>query len=87
MAVLLGVRYATGGYIELAEDVGTWKWFDKGNAPGKEDDLILSKFGEEPIGALVLRGVKSDDGSNAGSSRKKRQNTAGMKGIIRGWTV
>lgn len=87
MAVLLGVRYMTGGYIELAENVGTWKWFDKGSPPGREDDLILSKFGEEPIGALVLRGVKSDDVSNGGSSRKKRQNTAGMKGIIRGWTV
>jgi hypothetical protein len=87
MTVLLSVRYASGGYIDLAEDVGTWKWFDKGSAPGMVDDIILSKFGDEAIGALILRGVKSDDGSNVGSSRKKRQNNAGLKGVIRGWTV
>jgi hypothetical protein len=87
MAVLLGVRWASGGYIDLAEDVGTWKWFDKGSAPGKEDDIIFSKFGEEAIGALVLRGVKSDDGSSVGSPRKKRQTNTGLKGVIRGWTV
>jgi Acetyltransferase (GNAT) family len=48
---------------------------------------MLTKFGEEAIGALVLRGVKSDDGSNVVSPRKKKQNNAGMKGVIRGWTV
>ena len=87
MAALLSVRFAAGGYIELAENVGTWKWFDKDSPPGREDSLILSKFGEEPIGALVLRGVKGDDGSNVGSPRKKRQHNAGLKGAIRGWTV
>ena len=87
MAVLLGVRWASGGYIDLAEEVGTWKWFDQGSAPGKEDDIIFSKFGEEVIGALVLRAVKSDDGSNVGSPRKKRQNNAGLKGVIRAWTT
>ena len=85
MAVLLSVRWASGGYIDLAEDVGTWKWLDKGSATGKEDDIILTKFGEEAIGALVLRGVRSDDGGNA--PRKRRQNNAGLKGMIRAWTV
>jgi hypothetical protein len=88
MAVLLSVRWASGGYIDLAEDVGTWKWLDKGSTTGKVDDIILTKFGEETIGALVLRGVRSDDGGgNVAASRKKRQNSASSKGVIRAWTV
>ena len=87
MAVLLSVRWASGGYIDLAEDVGTWKWFDWGGTLGTEDDIILSKFGEEAIGTLVLRGVKSDDGSNVASPRKKKQNNQGLRGVVRAWTV
>ena len=87
MAVLLGVRWASGGYIDLAENVGTWKWFDQGSTPSKEDGIIFSRFGEEIIGALVLRGVKSDDGSYPTSPRKRKQNNLDLKGVIRGWTV
>jgi hypothetical protein len=87
MAVLLSVRWASGGYIDLAEDVGTWKWLDKGSTTGKVDDIILTKFGEEAIGALVLRRVRSDDGGNIAAPRKRRQNSAGSKGVIRAWTV
>ena len=86
MAVLLGVRWASGGYIDLAEEVGTWKWVDKDNDPGKEDTMLLTRFGQEAIGAIVLRGVKSGDANSAGSPRKKRQ-TGSFKGVIRGWTV
>ena len=87
MAVLLSVRWASGGYIDLAEDVGTWKWFDRGGTLGTEDDIILSKFGEEAIGTLILRGAKSDDCSNVASSRKKKQSNQGLKGVVRAWTV
>jgi hypothetical protein len=87
MAVLLSVRWASGGYIDLAEDVGTWKWLDKGSTTGKEDDIIFTKFGDEAIGALVLRGVRSDDGGNVATPRKRKQNNAGSKGVIRAWTV
>ena len=86
MAGLLGVRWATGGYIDLAEEIGTWKWVDKDNDSGNEDMMLLTRFGNEAIGALVLRGVKSADTNSVASPRKKRQNGS-VKGVIRGWTV
>lgn len=91
MATLLGVRWAGGGYIDRAEDVGTWRWIDKDNDSGKEDEILLTRFGNEPIGAIVMRGVKTGDTNGTGSPRKRRQNSGGTigktKGVIRGWTV
>ncbi|PSN62200.1 hypothetical protein BS50DRAFT_139971 [Corynespora cassiicola Philippines] len=46
MACLTAVRFATGGYISLAEEIN-WEWLG-------EDRLIVVKWGEEVIGALVL---------------------------------
>ena len=98
MSLLISVRYFTRGYIEEAESVGTWKWLDSGrsatDAIGDEDDLILSRFGDEAIGALVIRGVRESNtnpGSGNGSPRKRRQNSssknAPVMGKIRGWAV
>ena len=98
MSMLIGVRYATGGYIEAAEAVGTWKWLDKGRnntfSVGDEDEIVLSRFGDIPIGAVVMRGVRHDTSSStsgSGSPRKRRQNSSGknapVRGEIRGWAV
>ena len=98
MAFLVSVRYLSRGYIEEAESVGTWKWLDKGredaDSVGEGDEVLLSRFGEEAIGALIMRGVReqtTSSGSGNNSPRKRRQNTGGknssVTGKIRGWAV
>lgn len=98
MAFLVSVRYFSRGYIEEAESVGTWKWLGKGrndeDAVGDEDEVLLSRFGDEAIGALILRGVReqiANSGSGNNSPRKRRQNSGGknasVTGKIRGWVV
>ncbi|KAK5060229.1 hypothetical protein LTR84_010114 [Exophiala bonariae] len=76
MSALITVRWLTGGYIEEAERIGTWKWLnlgrDEGNGNtnaiiGEEDEILLTRFGDEVIGTLFLRGVReSNSSSNSG---------------------
>lgn len=78
MAGLLGVRWCVGGYLVEAERVGTWSWLDGGEGRARgddEDEILVTSFGEEVIGAVVLRGVRDTDssGSGAGKGGKKRQ--------------
>lgn len=82
MAYLLAIRYATAGYIEIAEDF-RWDWMVSPDT-GDEDVVIGAKFGSEMIGALVLRLE-----TNAAAPRKKRgnHNLRGGKGVIRAWTT
>ncbi len=98
MAFLVTVRYLTRGYIEEAESVGTWKWLDKDrdntDVTGDGDEVLLSRFGEEAIGALILRGVREQSGTSGSgnnSPRKRRQPSSGknahVTGMIRGWAV
>lgn len=101
MALLISIRGLTGGYIEEAEAVGTWKWLDKGRdaeAAGEiaddQDTILLSRFGEKPIGALVLRGVRDVARSTSGTgsgTRSRRQNSSGknapVTGMIRAFSV
>ncbi|KPI38112.1 uncharacterized protein AB675_1162 [Cyphellophora attinorum] len=95
---------AQQGYIDEAESVGTWKWLDKDRSSdanntiiGESDDLVLSRFGDIPIGALILRGVRpgrngshSRNGSNKSSRRQNsngRNSPVPITGVIRGWTT
>ncbi|KAK2766942.1 hypothetical protein FQN54_006257 [Arachnomyces sp. PD_36] len=60
MAGLIAVRWATSGYIELAEKTGTWAWLNEGrgsNNNNNEDEVLVTTYGEEVIGALVMRVV------------------------------
>ncbi|KIW90797.1 uncharacterized protein Z519_08580 [Cladophialophora bantiana CBS 173.52] len=88
MAVLITVRWLTSGYIFEAERVGTWKWLNEGRADpdkgivGSEDEILLTRFGGDIIGTIVVRGVRDSSGS-AGKSRKN----APVTGYIRAWTV
>lgn len=76
MSVLITVRWLTSGYIEEAERIGTWKWLDLGrndpnnsNIVGSEDEILLTRFGDEVIGTIFIRGVReSPNGSNSNSS-------------------
>jgi GNAT superfamily N-acetyltransferase len=85
MAGLLVVRGLTGGYIEEAERVAKWEWLfpsprstgtnagSEGEGQGEEQEVLVTKFGERIIAAVVLRGVPAEKGK--------------VKGAIRAWTV
>ncbi|KAF2771456.1 hypothetical protein EJ03DRAFT_325510 [Teratosphaeria nubilosa] len=62
--------YATKDYLFAAEDI-TWNWLGDG-------EIIITKFGKEVIGALVIDWV-------SGESRQKRKKA--WRGEIKGWTV
>ncbi|GIK07799.1 hypothetical protein Aspvir_003468 [Aspergillus viridinutans] len=77
MAGLLAVRGLTGGYIEEAERVGRWEWLNARSSTGPEEqeqEVLVTKFGERIIGAVVLRGVPA-------AAEDK------VTGVIRAWTV
>ncbi|KAJ9604483.1 hypothetical protein H2200_011319 [Cladophialophora chaetospira] len=88
MAVLISVRWMTGGYIFEAERVGTWKWLDDGREGadsgivGSQDEILLTRFGDEIIGTIVVRGIRESSASS-GKTRKNAPTT----GVIRAWTV
>ena len=103
MAGLISVRWMSSGYLYEAENVGTFKWLRKGrdadvdaavDVVGKEDEILLTRFGDEVIGTIIVRGVRHADAvasGGSGSPRKRRQNSLSknspVKGVIRGWTV
>ncbi len=88
MALLVTVRWFTGGYLFEAERVGTWKWLNEGRdgaesrIVGSQDDILITKFGDEIIGTIVVRGVR-DTPSSSGKGRKNAPTT----GSIRAWAV
>lgn len=93
MAVLLIVKWATNGYIEHAERVGTWVWLvqksDDENKKREGDEILITKYGDEIIAALALR-IEEDVTPLPTSSRhpKRKQAAAGARtGVIRAWTV
>jgi len=73
MACLIAVRWFTGPYISLAEDIGV-DWLG-------DDRMIVVKWGEDIIGALVLGWA---DGEAAKKQRGRRRRG---KAIVRAWTV
>jgi len=74
MAFLVAVRWATGQYLALAEDIN-WEWLG-------EDKLIVVKWGEEIIGSLVLGWADSDAAKKPRGGRRRRG-----KAVVRAWTV
>lgn len=91
MACLVAVRGATGGYLVLAEGIG-WGFVrsEDGSGSGEEDLMIGSWFGDELIGALVLR-LERNGGNGGGGANGKRKGKGGGKsggnGVVRAWTV
>lgn len=81
MTCLIAVRGLTGGYLTLAEDF-KWAWIQ--NEDGEEDTIIGSRYGEELIGALILRLERN---GNGGGKKKAKNGKTGGKGVVRAWTV
>jgi len=71
MAMLAGYRWCTQGYLHSAETIN-WEWMEG-------SDVIVTKFGEEVIGAVVVDWISGE------SSRQKRKKA--WRGEIRAWTV
>lgn len=71
MFALLVIRYFTEPYLGAAEKIN-WEW--AGDAP----DVIITKFGNEVIGACIIEWVSGD-------SRKRGKKA--WRGLIKGWTV
>ncbi|KAI2473002.1 hypothetical protein F4781DRAFT_258066 [Annulohypoxylon bovei var. microspora] len=82
MTYLLAIRYCTGQYIQVAEDM-KWSWMV--SEDNEEDTVIGVRFGKDLIGALVLR--LEPNPSLAGKKRSRNSVLRGGKGIIRAWTV
>ncbi|KAH8728825.1 hypothetical protein GQ44DRAFT_737517 [Phaeosphaeriaceae sp. PMI808] len=72
MTFLIFIRWMTGGYIGLAEDIDM-EWLG-------DDRVIVVKWGEDIIGALVLGWADND-------AAKKRGRRRRGKAVIRAWTV
>lgn len=70
MALLVAVRWATSEYIHKAEDFN-WDWLG-------DSDILVTKFGDEVIGCLVLAWV-------SGEGRQKRKKA--WRAEIKAWTV
>ncbi|OAL54324.1 hypothetical protein IQ07DRAFT_583621 [Pyrenochaeta sp. DS3sAY3a] len=72
MTFLIFVRWMTGGYIGIAEDINM-DWLG-------DDRVIVVKWGEDIIGALVLGWADND-------AAKKRGRRRRGKALVRAWTV
>ncbi|KAF1839477.1 hypothetical protein BDW02DRAFT_585145 [Decorospora gaudefroyi] len=72
MVFLILIRWMTSGYIGLAEDIDM-EWLG-------EDRMIVVKWGEDVIGALVLGWADND-------AAKKRGRRRRGKAVVRAWTV
>ncbi|QDS73449.1 hypothetical protein FKW77_008808 [Venturia effusa] len=70
MGFLVAVRWLTQGYLNAAEEID-WEWL-------ADDQILITKFGDDIIGALVLRWEKGEGRGN----RKKKG-----RGVIRAWTI
>ncbi|KAI2637210.1 hypothetical protein GGS26DRAFT_588758 [Hypomontagnella submonticulosa] len=82
MIYLMSIRYFTGQYIQVAEDM-KWSWMV--SEDGEEDTIIGVRFGKDLIGALVLR--LEPNSSSTGKKRNRGSALRGGKGVIRAWTV
>ena len=81
MACLIGVRGITSGYLTLAEE---FNWEFATNEDGEEDTIIGSRYGEELIGAVILRLERNGNGS---PKKKPKSGRLGGRGVVRAWTV
>jgi hypothetical protein len=81
MACLIAVRGLTSGYLSLAEQFN-WKFVH--NEDGEEDTIIGSRYGEEIIGACIIRLERN---GNGGGKKKAKSGKTGGKGIVRAWTT
>ncbi|RAL59587.1 hypothetical protein DID88_006446 [Monilinia fructigena] len=82
MACLVAVRAATAGYLHTAEE---FNWNFAKNDEGEEDVIIGSRYGDDIIGALILRIERAPH--LTGSPRRGKSGRKGGKGVVRAWTT
>lgn len=104
MSLLGAIRLTFGPYIFEAERVGTWKWLNEGRsvteeeesglrAVGEIDEVLMTQFGDDYIGAIVFRGVQpiTPPTSPTANKRVRRAHslslTKNTKTFIRAWSV
>lgn len=90
MAGLVIVRAVTGDYLALAEKTGTWVWLygekreDENERKDEEEDVVLiTKFGEEVIGAVVLRAAASANSESLSSSSSSTSTSSNKSPSLR----
>lgn len=84
MAGMAGVGYFTYEYLDLAEKTGTWSYL-RGD-DNKEDILLVTKYNDAIIGALVLR-LSPVSGTDEDKQNNDKNKSTKLKAIIRAWTV
>ena len=102
MSLLGAVRLMLGPYIFEAERVGTWTWLKEGRSTedeeesgyrvlGDRDEIMVTRYGEEIIGAIIFRGVQiiNPPASPPSSKRARRAQSPSKstKMVIRAWSV
>lgn len=103
MSILGAIRLTLGPYIFEAERVGTWKWLNEGRSAqdeeetglrvlGEEDEIMMTRFGDDYIAAIVFRGVQPitpppSPNANKRSRRAHSLSKNNNKMVIRGWSV
>jgi len=102
MAILGAIRLTCGPYIFEAERVGTWSWLNAGRSAeeeeqsgtkvlGDSDEILVTKFGGDYIGAVIFRGVQPvlAPSSPSGNKRSRRAQSPSKhtKMVIRAWSV
>lgn len=81
MTGLVAVRGITRGYVDFAESLN-WNWVK--NEDGEDDIIVGSRYGEDIIGAAVLRLERYGHGSG---KKKTKNSKTGGKGLVRAWTT
>lgn len=88
MIMLAAVQWMTGGYLEEASRVGTWKWLrdhGHGETDSKTEDdddvLLVTKYGDELIGTILLQFRHQTDDEYKGQRGRKQPV------FVRAWTV
>lgn len=77
---LVAIRYFTSSYIRIAEETDWLDWLKSNDV---EDSIIGARFGEEIIGAVVLRLNKSDNTALIrGWTTKSRYRRRGLGGDV-----
>ncbi|KIL94388.1 hypothetical protein FAVG1_02951 [Fusarium avenaceum] len=77
---LVAIRYFTSSYIRIAEETDWLNWLKSNDV---EDSIIGARFGEEIIGAVILRLNKSDSTALIrGWTTKSRYRRRGLGGDV-----
>ncbi|KAI6758856.1 hypothetical protein HG530_011096 [Fusarium avenaceum] len=77
---LVAIRYFTSSYIRIAEETDWLDWLKSNDV---EDSIIGARFGEEIIGAVILRLNKSDNTALIrGWTTKSRYRCRGLGGDV-----